>query len=52
MDVLKQNLVETEEYAKYAVGNILQQYAVVNILRHFIDMLERKSKKIIKRMIV
>ena len=50
MDVLKksprsimQNLVQIEEYAKYAMANIKQ---------HFMDMLERKSKMIIKRMIV
>ena len=49
MDVLKksprlimQNLQQTEEYAKYAIENI-QQY--------FMDMLERKSKMISKRMI-
>ena len=47
-DVLKkstrnvmQNLVQKEEYAKYAMANILQ---------HFMDMLDRKSKMIIKRM--
>ena len=38
-----QNLVQTEEYAKYAISNIQQ---------HFMDMLERNSKMIIKRMIV
>ena len=38
-----QNLVQTEEYARYAMANIQE---------HFIDMLERKSKMIIKRMIV
>ena len=50
MDVLKklpisiiQNLVQTEEHARYAMANIQQ---------HFMDMLERKSKIIIKRMIV
>ena len=50
VDVLKmssrstmQNLVQTEEYAKYAISNIQQ---------HFMDMLERNSKMIIKRMIV
>ena len=50
MDVLKksprsiiQNLVQTEEYARYAM---------VNIQQHFMDMLERKSEIIIKRMIV
>ena len=37
-----QNLQQTEEYAKYAIENI-QQY--------FMDMLERKSKMISKRMI-
>ena len=47
MDVLKksprsimQNLVQTEEYAKYAMANIQQ---------HFMDMLERKSKMIFKK---
>ena len=50
MDVLKksprsimQNLVQTEEYAKYAMANIQQ---------HFMDMLERKSKMIIKKMML
>ena len=50
MDVFKksprsimQNLVQTEEYARYAMANIQQ---------HFMDMLERKSEMIIKRMIV
>ena len=50
MDVLKklpmstmQNLVQTDEYAKYAMANIQQ---------HFMNMLEIKSKMIIKRMIV
>ena len=50
MDVLKksprsiiQNLVQTEEYARYEMANIQQ---------HFMDMLERKSEIIIKRMIV
>ena len=50
MDVLKkslwsimQNLVQTEEYARYAIANIQQ---------HFMDMSERKSKMIIKRMVV
>ena len=50
MDILKksprsimQNFVQTEEYARYAMANIQQD---------FIDMLERKSKMIIKRMIV
>ena len=49
-DVLKksprsiiQNLVQTEEYARYEMANIQQ---------HFMDMLERKSEIIIKRMIV
>ena len=47
MDVLKkspmstmQNLTQTEEYAKYAVANIQQR---------FVDMLEIKSKMIIKK---
>ena len=50
MDVLKksprsiiQNLVQTGEYARYEMANIQQ---------HFMDMLERKSEIIIKRMIV
>ena len=50
MDVLKksprsimQNLVQTEEYARYTMANIQQ---------HFMDMLERKRKMIMKRMIV
>ena len=50
MDVLKksprsiiQNLVQTEEYARYEMANIQQ---------HFMDMLERKGEIIIKRMIV
>ena len=50
MDVLKksprsiiQNLVQTEEYARYEMANIQQ---------HFMDMLERKSEIRIKRMIV
>ena len=50
MDVLKKsprsimkNFMQTEEYARYAMANIQQ---------HFMDMLERKSKMIIKRMIV
>ena len=50
MDVLKklprsimQSLVQTEEYAKYEMARIQQ---------HFMDILERKSKIIIKRMIV
>ena len=38
-----QNLVQTEEYAKYALANI-QQYLM--------DMLERRNKMIIKRMMV
>ena len=38
-----QNLVQTEEYAKYAMANIQQ---------HFMDMLERKSKMIIKKMML
>ena len=49
MNVLKkslrsimQNPVQTEEYARYAMANIQ---------KHFMDMLERKSKMIIKRMI-
>ena len=49
-DVLKksprsimQNLVQTEEYAKYVIANMQQ---------NFMDMLERKSKMIIKRIIV
>ena len=37
-----QNLVQTKEYAKYAIGNIQQ---------HFMDMLERKSEIIIKSII-
>ena len=40
---IMQNLVQTEEYAKYAMSNVQQ---------HFMDMLERKSKMILKRMIV
>ena len=50
MDVLKksprsimENLEQTEEYAKYAMANIQQ---------HLTHMLERKSKMIIKRMMV
>ena len=49
-DVLKksprsimQNLVQTEEYAKYVIANMQQ---------NFMHMLERKSKMIIKRIIV
>ena len=38
-----QNLVQTEEYAKYATSKVQQ---------HFMDMLERKNKMILKRMIV
>ena len=50
LDVLKKlprsimpNLLQTKEYAKYAMENIQQ---------HLMDMLERKNKMIIKRMIV
>ena len=49
-DVLKksprsimQNLVQTEEYAKYVIANMQL---------NFMHMLERKSKMIIKRIIV
>ena len=38
-----QNLVQTEEYAKYVIANMQQ---------NFMDMLERKSKMIIKTIIV
>ena len=38
-----QSLVQAEKYAKCEVANIQQ---------HFMDMLERKSKTIIKTMIV
>ena len=40
---IMQNLVQTEEYAKYVIANMQQ---------NFMDMLERKSKMIIKRIIV
>ena len=40
---IMQNLVQTEEYAKYATSKVQQ---------HFMDMLERKNKMILKRMIV
>ena len=38
-----QNVVQTEEYARYAMANIQQ---------HFLNMLERKSKMISKRILV